>query len=55
MLALVNYRTYQAVEAAVATFVMNVIVLFAVLFICLTCVTQIYKKRLAKLEQEEEE
>ena len=55
ILALVNYRSYQAVEAAIATFVINVIVLLVVCFVGLTIASNIYKSRLKKLEQEEEE
>ncbi|MBO5209750.1 MAG: hypothetical protein J6B68_10495 [Lachnospiraceae bacterium] len=55
ILAIINYRSYQMIEGAIATFVINVIVVFVMCFVGLTFVSHLYKKRLAKLEQEVED
>lgn len=51
---LISYINYRAIEAAIATFVVVLIMIFAMTMIGLSISTSIYKKRLDKMEKEEE-
>lgn len=54
VMAMISYRSFQELTAALITFVLNVVIVFVMVFLALTVTAQIYKKRLAQLEQEDE-
>lgn len=54
IMAMISYRSFQEITAAFITFAMNVVIVFVAVLLALTVTARIYKKRLAKLEQEDE-
>ncbi len=53
--AVVNYLEYGYLGGAIVTFVLNFLIVGILCFAVLSVVTLIYKKRLAKMEMEEED
>lgn len=54
IMALISYRSFHEMTAAFITFALNVVIVFVLVLAALTVTAQIYKKRLVKLEQEDE-
>ncbi len=54
IMALISYRSFHEITAAFITFALNVVIVFVLVLVALTVTAQIYKKRLVKLEQEDE-
>lgn len=53
--ALVNYRSYQDILSAVATFVVMVFSVFIICFLALSSLSLLYKKRVKKMEDKYDE
>lgn len=54
LFAAINYRSYGMIEGAAATFLLNGVMVFATCFVVLSFVAHLYKKKVEKLEKEEE-
>lgn len=54
IMALISYRSFHEMTAAFITFALNVVIVFVLVLAALTVTALIYKKRLVKLEQEDE-
>ncbi|MDD6812093.1 MAG: hypothetical protein PUD93_09545 [Lachnospiraceae bacterium] len=54
LFAAINYRSYRMIEGAVANFVINGVMVFVACFVGLSFAAHLYKKKVEKLEKEEE-